>query len=231
MIDFQTVAKIIATHCCSLLLLLLPTLQSGSLAGLVRRLLLLEAVGDADSSSNLISVLLLPGMRGAWQDQQQLNLAQLDGMQINSSSSSSSSCSSGIAGVAEAASADDDAASAAVASAGRWILHDMINLLLMRSFIESIDSMPTASDSTAASSQYSNKHSTAYNGARAAAAAAADGDAELLQAAEALQDSKLRQHLRSCLGPRCCVALTCWVLLWHCSVEEAGGDYSCAKTR
>jgi hypothetical protein len=165
-------------------------------------------------------------MRGAWQDQQQLNLAQLDGMQSNSRSSSS-----GDAGDDVCASTDGDAA----AAAGQWILHDVINFMLMRSFIDSIDSAPTASDSTAASFQYSNKHSTAYNGKRAvacaAAAAAADEDDELLQAAEALQDSKLREHLQSCFGPRCCTALTAWVLLWHCRVEEAGGDYSCVKTR
>jgi hypothetical protein len=203
--------------------------QSGSLAGLVRRLLLLEAVGDANSSGNLVSVLLMPGMRQAWQDQQQLNLAQLDGTQINPESARSG----GGSDVGDKTALTDG--NAAAAAGGRLILHGVINLLLMRSFFDSIDSTPAASDSTAASFQYSNKHSTAYNGtgaaACAAAAAAGDEDAELLQAAEALQDSKLREHVQSCFGPRCCVALTSWVLLWHCCVEEAGGDYSCVKTR
>jgi hypothetical protein len=62
-----------------LLLLLLVLLQSGSLAGLVRRLLLLEAVHDinSSSSSSAISALLKPTMRVAWQQQQHLNHFQL----------------------------------------------------------------------------------------------------------------------------------------------------------
>jgi hypothetical protein len=207
-----------AHRCPLLLLLLLPLpLQSGSLAGLVRRLLLLEAVGATASSCSLISVLLLPGVQQAWQDQQQINLAQLFGVQRESSSSSSSG----------AVGSDGDGLANGTA-AGAWVWHELLHLLLLQAFEDSIKTLPTPTAGTAASNTCRSKHGKARNGKHAAASTAADADAGRLQAS---QDSRLRQHIQHCFVPRCCAALTCWVLLWHCCVEEAGGDYSCATTR
>jgi hypothetical protein len=73
----------------------------------------------------------------------------------------------------------------------------------------------------------SSRGSTAHAAIPAAAVEAAAKSAYIA----ARHDDELMQHWRCFVGPRCCCALTAWVLAWHCCVDEAGGDYSSAKTR
>ncbi|KAF6254018.1 hypothetical protein COO60DRAFT_1642691 [Scenedesmus sp. NREL 46B-D3] len=185
--------------------------ESGSLAGLVRRLLLLEAARHANPGDDIFCMLLTPDARHAWRAQQQINFAQLGGVQGPSSSSSSGE----------------------VGDAAGWVWHDVIKLLLRHSFNDSIYSLyaPTAGN-PAGTNRSSTKSKADAGRAAAGAAAAAGAEAAATSAlSQARQDDRLKEHLAGCFGGQCCTALTAWVLTWHCCVEQAGGDYSCAKTR
>jgi hypothetical protein len=90
-----------------------PHLQTGTLAGLVRRLLLLEAVQHPTFS--LAGLLLSPALRQCWQQQHAANLSMLARPGHCSSSSSSSSRADG---------RDGDGAACA------WLWHPAIHLTL-----------------------------------------------------------------------------------------------------
>lgn len=196
-------------------------LQSGSLHGLIRRLLLLEAVRETDSSGSAISALLTPALRRSWQQQQQqqLNLGQLTGMRNPSSSSRGESI-------------GDDSESALERRgkfASSWFWNDLIHFLLMLSFKQSTSNLCPDSAGFAADNKLS-RSCSGTNNARLTAAVEVAAEAAFARAGP-IQGAALQQHLRCCFGPQSCTALTAWVLLWHCCVEEAGGDYGSAKTR
>jgi hypothetical protein len=180
----------------------------------VRRLLLLEAVQHPTLS--LAGLLLSPAVCWCSQQQQTANLSKVSRPAGSSRGNSSSSSS--------VAAADSDGGHEAALA---WPWHPAIQLTLFVT-LQDASKHGSSSSSTAASvvgvrpgGTNSSRTQKSTSGAAVAAAGAAG----------AARDGQLGAYLDCCFGPACCAALTGWVLLWHCCMEEAGGDYGCAATR
>jgi hypothetical protein len=193
-------------QCCTWLLLFFAVLclQSGDMPGLVRRLLLLEAVQQPVAWS-----WLAPGLCNAWQQQQHLDLARAAFGSHSNSSESNDACAVCSAWMPQLL-------TALLQPNVRFRLDDCASRKVVDDLVE------RELESNAASSQ---RKQNGLAPDSAAAAAAADLDA----AAGRLSHSS---YALACLRDVSCrYSLTSWVLAWHAALLQQAGDYSSAASR
>jgi hypothetical protein len=176
-------------------------MQSGNVSGLVRRLLLLEAVQQPTSWS-----LLSPGLYSAWQQQQHLDLARA------TDSSSDSSSDSGHRGICNAW----------VPQLLRALLQPEADIVLgdCTSLLADLVNREKAERLTGRVQRLKQRNREATD---TAAAADADAAADML--------SHCSYALAGLRDAACRASLTCWVLTWHGWLQQQGGDYHRAAQR
>jgi hypothetical protein len=221
-------------------------------AGVIKHLLLLEALQQPYSSTSQPLHLLAQQLQLAFAQQHWHNMCHLTGAQpatapgdiavtgssalVKSSKSISSGgiSSDGVEGVAKLASSSSSSSTLPDLSAWQLelqlLLHSMSDSKQQQLLLHWMQQHPATSTAAAAASGVAQGNTAALPSLSRVAAASATSNGSGTATSTADVDADQR-YLASCFGWASCTSLCCWVLLWHAHMAEQEYDYSCVRDR